>query len=195
MFVQDRAAAGHADIQTHSTLFRVVGCTEDTDARDNTVTTHTGSDKGVPIYWLDGNKAADDYEDFYDGDWDDEANDKNETGTDGPDTSMANNYPFTGCEHDGTAAFHSGDLRRPRRRRTGAGGPSQLHRLPATDPSAAISAQVPAVPGRSTGFLRSSPSPGTLSSATPAKATILPPSCSLTTRRGSPPVPTPAATP
>ena len=25
---------------------------------------------GIPIYWLGGQKAADDYEDFYDGTWD-----------------------------------------------------------------------------------------------------------------------------
>ena len=25
----------------------------------------------MPIYWLNGNKVADQYEDFYDGDWDD----------------------------------------------------------------------------------------------------------------------------
>ena len=55
----------------------------DTDARDNTATTST--EKGVPIYWLNCTKAADGYEDFYDGSWDDEANDKNESGTNSPD--------------------------------------------------------------------------------------------------------------
>ena len=61
----------------------------------------------MPIYWLSGAKAADDYEDFYDGDWDEEANDKNESGTDGPDTSQLANYPWTGCNHDGTEEFDS----------------------------------------------------------------------------------------
>ena len=103
-FVQDRAEAGHTDIQGYSAGFRAVGCTADTDARDNTATTGTG----VPIYWLDGTKAADDYADFYDGDWDDEANDKNESGTNGPDTSQQANYPFTGCGNDGTEAFYLG---------------------------------------------------------------------------------------
>ena len=56
----------------------------------------------MPIYWLNGAKAADDYEDFYDGSWDEEANDKNESGTDGPDTSQPANRPWTGCDHDGT---------------------------------------------------------------------------------------------
>ena len=109
-FVQGLAAAGHTDIQDYSAGFRAVGCTADTDARDNTSTTYTSTDKGVPIYWLNGAKAADEYEDFYDGSWDDEANDKNESGTDGPDTSLAVNWPITGCDHDGTEAFTSSNV-------------------------------------------------------------------------------------
>ena len=108
-FIQTRAAAGHADIRDYSADFRAVGCTADTDARDNTKTTYTTTDKGVPIYWLNGAKAADQYEDFYDGSWDDEANDKNESGTNGPDTSVNVNYPWTGCDHDGTEAVTGGD--------------------------------------------------------------------------------------
>ena len=111
-FVQTRAAAGHTDIRDYSAGFRVVGCTADTDARDNTSTTYISTAKGVPIYWLDGTKAADEYEDFYDGDWDDEANDKNESGTDGPDTSQQANYPWTGCNHDGTEATGFGGVSR-----------------------------------------------------------------------------------
>ena len=105
-FIQTLAAAGHTDIRDYSAGFRVVGCTADTDARDNTSTNYTGTGtaKGVPIYWLGGAKAADKYADFYDGSWDDEANDKNESGTNSHDTSMALNYPWTGCGHDGTEA-------------------------------------------------------------------------------------------
>ncbi len=110
-FIQGRAAAGHADIQTYSTGFRAVGCTAAVDARDNTYTTYTSTDKGVPIYWLNGAKAADEYEDFYDGSWDDEANDKNESGTNGPDTSQNNNRPVTGCSHDGTELTTFGSSR------------------------------------------------------------------------------------
>ena len=106
-FIQDRAAAGHPDIQAYSDGFTVVGCTTNVDARDNTGTTYTSANKGVPIYWLDGNKAADDYEDFYDGNWDDEVNNKNESGANGPDTSQFTNHPFTGCDDDGTEAFNS----------------------------------------------------------------------------------------
>ena len=100
-FVQDRAATGHAGIQAYSGGFGVIGCTAAVDARDNTATTGTG----VPIYWLDGTKVADDYSDFYDGSWDDEVNDKNESGTDAHDTSQEANYPITGCMDDGTESF------------------------------------------------------------------------------------------
>ena len=107
-FIQNRAAAGHSDIRAYSAGFRVVGCTGAVDARDNTSTTYISTDKGVPTYWLNGAKVADQYEDFYDGSWDDEANDKNESGTNGPDTSVRTNYPFTGCDHDGTEKFALG---------------------------------------------------------------------------------------
>ena len=100
-FVQDRAAAGHADIRAYSGGFGVIGCTAAVDARDNTATTGTG----VPIYWLDGAKVADDYADFYDGSWADEVNDKDESGADAHDTSQEDNYPFTGCQNDGTEEF------------------------------------------------------------------------------------------
>ena len=91
-FVQDRAAAGHADIRSFSDQFRVVGSTASVDARDNTGTTGTG----VPIYWLNGNKAADNYADFYDDSWD-SLSPKDESGLTGR-TLMA-----TGSEEDGTA--------------------------------------------------------------------------------------------
>ena len=102
-WIQSLAAAGHADIQDYSSTFTVVGSTAAVDARDNTQTTYTSSDKGVPIYWLNGNNVADDYEDFYDGDWDDEANPKTEAGTASSDTTI-----WTGCDEDGTEAIHIG---------------------------------------------------------------------------------------
>ena len=102
-FVQKTAAAGHAAIQEYSSGFRVVGSTEDDDARDNTATTYTAVDKGIPIHWLGGSKVADDYEDFYDGDWDDEDNATNASGTSRPfDSSVSGNRPFTGSNHNGT---------------------------------------------------------------------------------------------
>ena len=106
-FIQDRAYAGHSDIKAYSDGFTVVGCTADVYARNNTATNFTSNDKGVPIYWLGGNKVVDDYEDFYDGNWDDEVNNKNESGANGHNTSQSTNHPFTGCEDDGTEAFNS----------------------------------------------------------------------------------------
>ena len=106
-FVQGRAANGHTDIQAYSDGFTVVGCTEDVDARDNTGTTFTNADRGIPIYWLNGNKVANEYRDFYDGSWDDEANDKNQSGNNGPDTSDNEYYPLTGCDHNGTGKLNS----------------------------------------------------------------------------------------
>ena len=82
----------------------MVGCSAAVDARDNTSTTGTG----VPIYWLNGNKVADDYADFYDGDWYDEANGKNESGTDVPDTFDIANFAVTGCNDNGTESFDGG---------------------------------------------------------------------------------------
>ena len=96
-WIQARAANGHTDIQDYSSSFRAVGSTEDMDARDNTYTTYTSSDKGVAIYWLGGNKVADDYEDFYDEDWDEEASMKNESGT-----AESGVTAWTGSDHDGT---------------------------------------------------------------------------------------------
>ena len=103
-WIQARAANGHTDIQDYSSSFQAVGSTEDMDARDNTGTTYTSSDKGVAIYWLGGNKVADDYEDFYDEDWDEEASMKNESGTAESGVSA-----WTGSDHDGTESFNNND--------------------------------------------------------------------------------------
>ena len=95
-FVQNRAAAGHSSIRPYKDGFRAVGSTDAADARDNTCTTGTG----VEIHWLNGNKVADDYADFYDDSWDD-ANLKNEGGNGITGSSI---QVFTGSGADGTAA-------------------------------------------------------------------------------------------
>ena len=138
-FVQGRAANGHTDIQAYSDGFTVVGCTAAVDARDNTSTRHDSADRGVPIYWLKGNKVADDYQDFYDGDWDDEANDKNQSGNNGPDTSDNEYYPLTGCDHNGTEKLNSAlgssgvTVARPNSSDTGHGPLSSGFQLTATN--------------------------------------------------------------
>ena len=102
-YVQGQANAGsaHTAIKPYASGFRVVGSTADVDARDNTSTRYTSNDKGVPIYWLNGNKVADDYEDFYDSTWDDEAN---STRRDGAVRFPTNGFVFTGSRNDGRAA-------------------------------------------------------------------------------------------
>ena len=110
-FIQDLAAAGHTDIQAYSDGFHVVGCTGDTDARDNTEARHMSADRGVPIYWLNGVNVADDYQDFYDGAWDDENNEKNESGNDGLNSTQTGNYAWTGCAHNGTERFSGSESR------------------------------------------------------------------------------------
>ena len=68
-FVQTRAKAGHSAISDScGNLFKVVGSTSSVDARVNTDTEST--DTAALIYWLTGAKVADDYADFYDGNWD-----------------------------------------------------------------------------------------------------------------------------
>ena len=59
-----------------SSGFRALVSTDTTDARDNTFTRFVYSDDddtndelGMPIYWLQGLKLADNYQDFYDGTW------------------------------------------------------------------------------------------------------------------------------
>ena len=92
---------GHDDIKAHSATFRMLGSTEAVDARDNTATTGTG----VPIYWLGGAKVADDYADFYDGDWDQEATGASENGVSvsiGTGTKI-----WTGSAEDGTEAMNA----------------------------------------------------------------------------------------
>ena len=67
---RDITRNGSAEIKDYVELFRVLGSTRDVDARDHTGTTHTSADKGLPIWWVEGPRAADDYQDFYDGSWD-----------------------------------------------------------------------------------------------------------------------------
>ena len=79
------------------------------DARVTTNTTHTTGDRGVPIYWFNGAKVADDYPDLYDGSWDDEANPRDEDGN--AVSISAATQPWTGSANDGTELFVGGDSR------------------------------------------------------------------------------------
>ena len=94
--VQNDLRSGHTAIRDHRTSFKALVSTEAVDARDNTATTGTG----VPIYWLGGSKVADDYADFYDGDWDNPKPGKDANGNDV--VFNFNTKIWTGCKPDGT---------------------------------------------------------------------------------------------
>ena len=93
-FVIGAAGGGHADIVAYKNGFRALASTSAVDAHDNTATTGTG----VPIYWLSGNKVANDYADLYDNSWDDESNVRNEHGN-----PEADGYVWTGSDQYGAS--------------------------------------------------------------------------------------------
>ena len=90
------------------------------DARQHTDTTWTETDRGVPIYWLNGARVADDYADFYDGVWADEANPTNDVGE---RHSLADPAPWTGTDHDGTELFDGAASRAVGQSTVGVGAP------------------------------------------------------------------------
>ena len=78
-FVRNRiggTSTGHADIRQYQDTFRVVGSTGAVDAAWHTATgiMVSGEPSHTPfshlIHWLNGPKVADDYNDFWDGTWD-----------------------------------------------------------------------------------------------------------------------------
>ena len=100
-FVRGRAATGHSASQFSSSRFRVVGSTASVDARDHTGTRYSSSNRGVPIHWLNGDKVADNYQDFYDGSWDNKSGKgKNEFGNSFSDSR----FIFTGSQNNGVAS-------------------------------------------------------------------------------------------
>ena len=74
------------------------------DAREVSNTTYTNDNKGVPIYWFRGSRVVDNYEDFYDGDWDDESNFRDELGNLIPVPQRV----WTGSASDGTRLVEGG---------------------------------------------------------------------------------------
>ena len=101
------------------TVFRALVSTRHADARLYTGTTYTADDKGVPIYWVNGGKVADDYEDFYDGDWDDEAGARNQWG----ELQAVEQGVWTGSAHDGTELFEGSVSRALGESQAGYGAP------------------------------------------------------------------------
>ena len=106
-FVQDAVAGGHADIQDYRSLFRALASTASVSALDNTATRYTSSNRGVPIWWLNGANVADHYRDFYDDSWDQGDPGSNETGSEvdfSPTGECRNSaLVWTGTSDDGEA--------------------------------------------------------------------------------------------
>ena len=102
VWVQEYAAAarGHTAIRAHASGFRAVGCGKWVNARENTGTQWSASDRGVPIHWLGGLIAADDYGDFYDGTWQNEDAPRTEAGA----LKSFNGYVLTGCTNAGDSS-------------------------------------------------------------------------------------------
>ena len=119
------ANAGNPDnllVSVIANTFRAVASSRHVDARVNTGTTYTTAEKGVPIYWANGGKVADDYEDFYDGDWDDEANARDEYGN----LRALPDGVWTGSGHDGTELFDGTVSRAFGQGETGYGTPGSV---------------------------------------------------------------------
>ena len=85
-------------IQEHASHYRVVGSTGTVSARNNTNMTGNG---GPPIYWVNGDKVADNYGDFYDGSWDSYYW-VTQTGQGRTDTNSV--VVYTGSKNDGSIA-------------------------------------------------------------------------------------------
>ena len=110
-FVQRAAASGHADIQDYSGQFQALASTASrtvdgveipgVDARDNTATNPDEDGTGVPIWWLNGPRAANNYDDFYDDTWDHQDPGRNQAG--GVVDFGDNDNVWTGTDKDGTA--------------------------------------------------------------------------------------------
>ena len=89
---------GHAAISSYASSFKVLGSTRSTSARANTGTAGPG---GVPIYWINGDRIADDYDDFYDGSWTNKAGARSITGL-SIEGSNRRQILCTGTADDGT---------------------------------------------------------------------------------------------
>ena len=95
----ERAADKNPNLEPYQ--FRALGSTADVDARDNT---NTAAGEGMPIYWVGGDKVADDYADFYDGTWDSYVAKDEQGNTVPPDGLRVS----TGSNNDGTKKMHLG---------------------------------------------------------------------------------------
>ena len=108
-FVQQEVAGdhGHEAIRAYGESFRVVASSSTVDARDNTGTNPEQA-VGVPIYWLNGARVADDNADFYDGAWQNHADLRRTNGSTFTANQKLRMIVGTGSNNDGTK--HASDV-------------------------------------------------------------------------------------
>ena len=107
--VQDAVASGHSAIQDYSSGFRaLVGTKGGASPRDNTHSNKDSDGRGEQIWWLKGPKAADNYDDFYDGSWDhtnpvrlESGNSRTFYDVDDDDQQFNRRIIWTGSRYDG----------------------------------------------------------------------------------------------
>ena len=101
--VQNAARHGHGNLQPYANEFKALASCGSTDARTHTSTTYTSNNNGVPIYWVAGDKVADNYRDFYDGSWD-SLDARSQTGWSWDRSGYAAPLTWTGTNSDGTSS-------------------------------------------------------------------------------------------
>ena len=102
--VRTAAGNGHPDLYRFRNQFDALACTRDDDARNNTDTNKNSDGTGEPIYWVRGEKAADNYQDFYDGNWDSANRRFWEDGTQATGSARI----WGGCTNGGVERFVTG---------------------------------------------------------------------------------------
>ncbi len=100
-FVRGRAAAGHAAIRQYADQFRVVGSTSNVDARDHLEMNPEVHGEGDPVYWLNGERIAEDNDGFWSATWENwaEGDRRTESGS-----QADNDWHWTGTAEDGRAS-------------------------------------------------------------------------------------------
>ena len=107
--VQDAVDGGHSAIQDYSSGFRaLVGTRGGASPRDNTHSNKDSDGPGEQIWWLKGPRAADNYDDFYDGSWDhtnpvrlESGNSRTFYDVDANDELFSRRLIWTGSRYDG----------------------------------------------------------------------------------------------
>ena len=122
--VQYWANLGHSAIVPYKAQFKAIGSTATVDARDHVGATGTG----VPIYWLNGARVADDYTDFWDGSWDANAGtDRRNRLGQASNAGTRSNWPWTGTKTNGTKSAHPLGSATPTRGAFGSNNPIEHH--------------------------------------------------------------------